>query len=219
MNVIWAQVKEAREKDTRGERACLPRALCSFIAPIFHAIQSNVLVIVDHFKVYAFSVLKAIKYSCSINFTFSAHKVAIVKLRAHFGNQHISLLASSLFMVRTRAAERRRFAGWKWKFVRDRCKLSLSFPAPRTLPRVPENFSSAVSGLNQVFLAASAYHRRCVGLRPTTKISAAREKKKSGTQDTRTRVSFCVLVSRDLSRLPQIMGACSQATWAPANYQ
>ena len=113
MNVIWAQVKEAREKDTRGERACLPRALCSFIAPIFHAIQSKVLVIVDHFKVYAFSVLKAIKYSCSINFTFSAHKVAIVKLRAHFGNQHISLLASSLFMVRTRVAERRRFAGWK----------------------------------------------------------------------------------------------------------
>ena len=106
-------MKGAREKDTRGERACLPLALSFFLAPIFHAIQSNDLFIVDHFKVYAFRVLKAIKYSCNINFTFSALKVAIVKLRAQFGNQHISLLASSLFIVRIRATERRTFAGWK----------------------------------------------------------------------------------------------------------
>ena len=50
------------------------------------------------------------------------------------------------------------------------------------------DFSSAVSGLCQVFivtraffsrlrlLVASAYGRRCVGLRPTPKISSAREK-------------------------------------------
>ena len=106
-------MKGAREKDTRGERACLPLAFSFFLAPIFHAIQSNDLVIVDHFKVYAFPVLKAIKYSCNIHFTFSALKVAIVKLKAQFGNQHISLLANSLFMVRIRAAKRRRFAGWK----------------------------------------------------------------------------------------------------------
>ena len=72
-------MKVAHEKDTRGERACLPLALSFFLSPIFHAIQSNNLVIVDHFKVYAFPVLKAIKYSCNINFTFSALKVAIVK--------------------------------------------------------------------------------------------------------------------------------------------
>ena len=95
-------MKGAREKDTRGERAC------QYFMP-----YSPIVEIVDHFKVYAFPVLKAIKYSCNINFTFSALKVAIVKLRAQFGNQHISLLASSLFMVRIRAAERPRFAGWK----------------------------------------------------------------------------------------------------------
>ena len=66
----------AREKDKRGERACLPRALRCFVAPIFYAIQSNDLVIVDLFKCYAFPVLKAIKYSCNINFTFSVLKVA-----------------------------------------------------------------------------------------------------------------------------------------------
>ena len=45
------------------------------------------------------------------------------------------------------------------------------------------DFSSAVSGFCQVFivtraspLVASAYGRRCVGLRPTPKIPAAREK-------------------------------------------
>ena len=81
-------MKGAREKDTRGERACLPLAFSFFLAPIFHAIQSNDLVIVDHFKVYAFPVLKAIKYSCNINFTFSALKVAIVNI--------LALLASSL---------------------------------------------------------------------------------------------------------------------------
>ena len=106
-------MKGACEKDTRGERACLPLVLRCFLGPIFHAIQSNNLVIVDHFKVYAFPVLKAIEYSCNINFTFSALKVTIVKLRAQFGNQHINLLASSLFMVRIRAAKQRRFAGWK----------------------------------------------------------------------------------------------------------
>ena len=171
-------MKGAREKDTRGERTCLPLAFSFFLVPIFHAIQSNNLVIVDHFKVYAFLVLKAIKYSCSIYFTFSALKVAIVKLRAQFGNQNISLLASSLFMVRIRAAERRRFAGWKWKFMRDRCKLALSFfPRPSYSTLSARDFSRAVSGFCQVFLAASAYHRRCVGLRPTPKIPAAREKK------------------------------------------
>ena len=43
------------------------------------------------------------------------------------------------------------------------------------------DFSSAVSGFCQVFivaspLVASAYGRRCVGLRPTPKIPAVREK-------------------------------------------
>ena len=47
-----------------------------FFLLLFHAIQSNDLFIVDHFRVYAFPVLKAIKYSCNINFTFSALKVA-----------------------------------------------------------------------------------------------------------------------------------------------
>ena len=102
-----------RERHARGAGMSPPLRSVFFLAPIFHAIQSNNLVIVDHFKVYAFPVLKAIKYSCNINFTFSALKVAIVKLRAQFGNQHISLLASSLFLVRIRATERRRFAGWK----------------------------------------------------------------------------------------------------------
>ena len=37
------------------------------------------------------------------------------------------------------------------------------------------DFSSAVSGLCRL-LVASAYGRRCVGLRPTPKISSAREK-------------------------------------------
>ena len=141
MNVIWAQKWKGRARKTReGKGRVSPLRSVFFRAPIFHAIQSNNLVIVDHFKVYAFPVLKAIKYSCNINFTFSAFKEAIVKLRAQFGHQHISLIASSLFMVRIRATERRRFAGWKLKFMRDRCKLSLSFPAPRTLPWVPETF-------------------------------------------------------------------------------
>lgn len=72
-------MKGAREKDTRGERVCLPLALSLFLAPIFHAIQSNNLVTVDHFKVYAFPVLKAIRNSWNRNFTFSALMVAIVK--------------------------------------------------------------------------------------------------------------------------------------------
>ena len=117
MDVIWAQKWKGRARKTRERSGRVsPLRLVFFLGPIFHAIQSNNLVIVDHFKVYAFPVLKAIKYSCNINFTFSALKVAIVKLRSQFGNQHISLLASSLFMVRIRATERRRFAGWKWKF-------------------------------------------------------------------------------------------------------
>ena len=94
----------------QGERACLSRAFLCFVAPIFHAIQSNDLFIIDLFKGYAFPVLKAIKYSCNIDFSFSALKVAnsqihfqslnckICKstsrwfpLRTQFGNQHISL--------------------------------------------------------------------------------------------------------------------------------
>ena len=179
MNVISAQKWKGSARKTReGNGRVSPLRSVFFLGPIFHAIQSNNLVTVDHFKAYAFPVLKAIKYSCNINFTFSALKVAIVKLRAQFGNQHISLLASSLFMVRIRAAKRRRFAGWKWKFMRDRCKLALSFfPRPSYSTLSARDFSRAVSGFCQVFLAASAYHRRCVGLRPTPKIPAAREKK------------------------------------------
>ena len=70
------KLKGARKTYAREEEACLPRALLCFVAPIFHAIQSNDLFIVDHFRGYAFPVLKAIKYSCNINFTFSALKVA-----------------------------------------------------------------------------------------------------------------------------------------------
>ena len=114
MKVTWNQKwNGARKTHARGERACLPRTLLCFVAPIFHAIQSNELFIVDHFTSYAFPVLKAIKYSCNLNFTFSALKVAnsqfhfqslncnICKrssrwfhLRAQFGNQHISLRPS-----------------------------------------------------------------------------------------------------------------------------
>ena len=55
---------------------------------------------------------------------------------------------------------------------------------PRTRTLGARDFSSAVSGFWQVFLwptrkvflAASAYSRRCVGLRPTSKIPAAGEK-------------------------------------------
>ena len=178
MNVIWAQKWKGRARKTREESGHVsPLRSVFFLAPIFHAIQSNNLVIVDHFKVYAFPVLKAIKYSCNINFTFSALKVAnsqihfqsvnctICKstsrwfhLRAQFGNQHISLLASSSFMVRIRVTERRRFAGRKWKFMRDRCKLSLSYPAPRTLPWVPETF------LARFPVSVKSFSR----LRPTT---------------------------------------------------
>ena len=63
---------ERCEEDThsRGERESLPCALLCFVAPIFHAIQSNDLFIIDHSKGYAFPVLKAIKYSCNINFSF-----------------------------------------------------------------------------------------------------------------------------------------------------
>ena len=59
----------ARERHERGAGVSPP---CPqfFLAPIFHAIKSNNLVIVDHFKVYTFPVVKAIKYSCNINFTF-----------------------------------------------------------------------------------------------------------------------------------------------------
>ena len=107
------KLKGARKTYAREEEACLPRALLCFVAPIFHATQSNNLVIVNHFKGYAFPVLKAIKYSCNIHFSFSALKVAnsqihfqslnckICKstsrwfhLRAEFGNQHISLRPS-----------------------------------------------------------------------------------------------------------------------------
>ena len=80
----------ARERHPRGAGVSPPCVQFCFLAPIFHAIQSNNLVIVDHFKVYAFPVLKAIKYSCNINFTFSALKVALVKLRAQFGNQKLA---------------------------------------------------------------------------------------------------------------------------------
>ena len=69
----------ARERHARGAGVSPPCAQFFFLAPIFHAIQSNNLVTVDHFKVYAFPVLKAIKYSCNIHFTFSALNVAIVK--------------------------------------------------------------------------------------------------------------------------------------------
>ena len=66
--------------------------------------------------------------------------------------------------------------------IYERSLQALSFfPRPSYSTLGARDFSSAVSGFCQVFLAASAY------------------------QDTRTRVSFCVLVSRDLSRLPQIM--------------
>ena len=114
MKVTWTQKwNGARKTHARGERACLPRALLCFVAPIFHSIQSDDLFIVDHFRGYAFPVLKAIKYSCNINFTFSALKVANSQihfqslnckicnstsrwfhLRAEFGNQHISLRPS-----------------------------------------------------------------------------------------------------------------------------
>ena len=207
MNVIWAQKWKGPARKTReGSGRVSPLRSVFFLAPIFHAIQSNNLVIVDHFKVYAFPVLKAIKYSCNINVTFSALKVAIVKLRAQFGNQHISLLASSLFMVRIRATERRRFAGWKWKFQWEivASTLFLSPPLSRTLPWVTETF------LARFPVSVKSFSR----LRPTTEDASAfgqqREFpphawKKSGTQGNRTRVSFCVVVSRDLSRLPQIM--------------
>ena len=77
MKVTWNQKwNGARNTHARGERACLPRALLCFVAPIFHAIQSNDLFIVDLFKGYAFPVLKAIKYSCNINFTFSPLNLA-----------------------------------------------------------------------------------------------------------------------------------------------
>ena len=68
---------ERCDEDTlaRGEGVSPSCPLC-FVAPIFRAIQSNDLFIVDHFRGYAFPVLKAIKYSCNINFTFSALKVA-----------------------------------------------------------------------------------------------------------------------------------------------
>ena len=79
-------------------------------------------------------------------------------MRAQFGNQHISLQANSLFMVRIRASERRRFAGWKSKFMRDRCKLSLSFPATRTLSCLPETF------LARFPVSVKSFSR----LRPTT---------------------------------------------------
>ena len=160
-------MKGAREERHVRGAGVSPCVQFFFLAPILHAIQSNNLVIVDHFKVYVFPVLKAIKYSCNINFTFSALKVAIVKLRAQYGNQHISLLASSLFMVRIRATERRRFAGWKWKFMRDRCKLSLSFPAPRTLPWVPETFlerARFLSSLSRHF-GLPGYSYSCLLLR------------------------------------------------------
>ena len=72
MKDTWTQKMERCEEDTnsRGERECLPRALLCFVAPIFHAILSNDLFIIDHSKGYAFPVLKAIKYSCNINFSF-----------------------------------------------------------------------------------------------------------------------------------------------------
>ena len=38
------------------------------------------------------------------------------------------------------------------------------------------DFSRAVSGFCQVFIVTRAYGQRCVGLRPTPKIAATREK-------------------------------------------
>ena len=57
------------------------------------------------------------------------------------------------------------------------CKTRLVFTNAMTLasmvPWVPETFLARFSGF---FLAASARGQRCVGLRPTTKIPAARDK-------------------------------------------
>ena len=134
MNVIWAQKWKGRARETReGKGRVSPLRSVFFLAPIFHAVQSNNLVTVDHFKVYAFPVLKAIKYSCNLNFTFSALKVAnsqfhfqslncnICKrssrwfhLRAQFGNQHISLRPNGEGLR----------GGNENKFMRDRCKLT-----------------------------------------------------------------------------------------------
>ena len=52
----------------------------------------------------------------------------------------------------------------------------LSFRFRERVPWVPETFLARFPVSVKSFLAASAYGRRCVGLRPTPKISSAREK-------------------------------------------
>ena len=63
------------------------------------------------------------------------------------------------------------------KELKNVSKTRLVFANAMTLaslvPWVPETFLARFS---RFFLAASAYGRRCVGLWPTTKIPAAREK-------------------------------------------
>ena len=143
-----------RKTRTRGELACLPRALRCFIAPMFHAIQSNDLFIIDHFKGYAFPVLKAIKYSCNISFTFSVLQVANSQIHFQSLNCKICKSTSRWFHLVTNilACDRAaKFSGAEMKIYERSLQAHPFFPAP------------------------------C------------------------TRVSFRVLLSRDISRLPQIM--------------
>ena len=74
-----------------------------------------------------------------------------------------------------------------WKTTNSLFKATFYLLSPSSHPTVPigvpkqctlgtRDFSSAVSGFCQVFIVASAYGRRRVGLRPTPKIPAAREK-------------------------------------------
>ena len=68
-------------------------------------------------------------------------------------------------------------------YVQDTTKNALQIMslAAYSIPWVPETFLARFPVLSSLFLAASplvalAYGRRCVGLRPTPKIPAAREK-------------------------------------------
>ena len=89
------------------------------------------------------------------------------------GFDHAEILSPGFHGLR-----KEHLAQWLPICVQDTTKNALQIMslAAYAVPWVPETFLARLPVLSSLFLAASAYGRRCVGLRPTPKIPAAREK-------------------------------------------